>query len=187
MPISLLRTYVRSIHSQWHGVARRHLNHLDYLDRIDRGLSSWSRSDSNVGAAARKTHVLHEQRHDGVGLGVPHKGRTKSLKSSGHTGRADLTDDFRLSFLRNGSVPTQRFRRSRDASRKFPPSEGLTILLDLINRFYLCGNRCCSTRRSSRSFYPFFTLFSDHVRSERFSQRSGLISLGRLLRKWLWC
>ncbi|TGZ32182.1 hypothetical protein DBV15_01067 [Temnothorax longispinosus] len=62
--------------SQWHGVARRHLNHLDYLDRIDRGLSSWSRSDSNVGAAARKTHVLYEQRHDGVELGVPHEGRT---------------------------------------------------------------------------------------------------------------
>jgi len=92
-------TLLRSIHSQWHGVARRHLNHLDYLDRIDRGLSSWSRSDSNVGAAARKTHVLHEQRHDGIGLGVPHEGRTKSLKSSGTIGRADLTDDFRFSFL----------------------------------------------------------------------------------------
>lgn len=94
----------------------RHLVYLDYLDRIDRDLSSCSRSDSNVGAVVGETHVL-----DGAAArwSRPRRRfqRTKEIFEIGRVGEQSRsgTDDFRL-LSRGGSLPAAR--RSRFAITK---------------------------------------------------------------------
>lgn len=91
---------------------RRHLVYLDYLDRIDRDLSSCSRADSNVGAVVGETHVLHE-RPERWSRAWRRSQRTKGIFESFRPGdnippvRTDRADDFRLREKR------KRFRACR--------------------------------------------------------------------------
>lgn len=116
--------YVHPIHSQWHGVARRHLDHLDYLDRIDRGQSSCSRTLTvTLGRPYGKHTCYTSNGHDGVELGVPFDGQRKSLKSRGRIWIVRISYEWFPIGFSEAEASRRRFRRLRNASRKFPPSK----------------------------------------------------------------